>query len=63
MCCRQAETATFSGANNVQEDNDVTLSNGIATPGRLRIFDPLGVILEPEIFIAGNGTQISSYGR
>src|SRR3954464_7524233 len=47
----------FPGANNIQEDNDVTLSNGIATPGRLRISDPLGVILEPEIFLAGAGTQ------
>ena len=34
-----------------------TLSNGIATAGRLRIFDPAGVILDPAD--AGSGTQIS----
>src|SRR3954465_14379057 len=49
----------FNGANNIQEDNNVTLSNGVATPGRLRITDPLGVILEPNVIIAGAGTQIS----
>src|SRR5262245_14312227 len=51
---------TFAGANNVQEDNDVTLLNGVATPGRLRIEDPLGVILEPSIIFAGAGAQISA---
>src|SRR4051812_13981032 len=50
---------SFTGANNIQEDNDVTLSNGVATPGRLRITDPLGVILELELFIVGAGVQIS----
>ena len=60
MCCRLGGGGLiFPGANNIQEDNDVTLSNGIATPGRLRITDPLGVILEPGIIIAGAGTQIS----
>src|SRR3954464_553442 len=47
---------SFAGANNIQEDNNVTLSNGVATPGRLRITDPLGVILEPNVIFAGAGT-------
>src|SRR5262245_36880076 len=47
----------FTQADHVQEDNLVTLSNGIDTPGRLRITDPRGVILDP--INAGMGTQIN----
>ena len=55
-----ARASPVSRPNHIQEDNDVTLSNGVTTPGRLRVTDPLGVILEPEIFIAGAGIQISA---